>query len=136
MKNITLYSIFLLTFLLSFTSSYKLRHTNKIKNDPISSQPKFLQIQNPDQPNGGSSGGQSGEFVRRDQITEHIMIPLLNTFEVEFPFAKDIRAFRNDYIKRINNDVDRMKGEMKYNISYNYGNPKANSQETPPSCGK
>ncbi len=128
--------IFLIFFFDSFyyTSTYKLKQSKKNlsdnhKNSP-SKNPQFLQIQNPDQPSGGSTGGNSGEFVRRDQITEHIMIPLLNTFDVEFPFAKDIREFRKDYVDKINSDVKRALG---INNQMNRDIP---AIPTAPSCGK
>lgn len=62
--------------------------------------PKFLQIKNPDQPAGDANGGDSGEFLRRNQPQEHIFIPLINTLEAEYnPLFKDIRKFRKKQLE-------------------------------------
>jgi hypothetical protein len=67
------------------------------KNTPQNLYPKFLQISasNPDQAAGGAGGGDSGEFLRRNQPQEHIIIPLINSLEAEYnPLFSDIRKYR------------------------------------------
>jgi hypothetical protein len=68
---------------------------NDIDNNINPILPKFLQVKNPDQPSGDSNGGDSGEFLRRDQPAEHILIPLINELEAEYIFIPDIRTYRN-----------------------------------------
>ncbi len=55
----------------------------------------FLQASNPDQVLQ-SSGGDSGEFKRRNEPQEHIIIPLIDTKEASYnPWvAVDIRNYR------------------------------------------
>jgi len=128
------FSIFLINLIKKYNSILTNKFKNEIKSSSISSKishskyPKFIQVQNPDQPAGGAGGGNSGEFVRRDQITEHILIPLLSTFDVEFPFAKDIREYRQEYVKRIDEEVNRTKNK---NMS-----KWIPAIPNPPSCGK
>ena len=70
---------------------------NKIKDETISTSyqeikkldafnPKFnfIQLKNPDQVAGDSVGGDNGEFLRRNQPQEHIIIPLINSLEAEY----------------------------------------------------
>ena len=62
---------------------------------------KFIQLDNPDQVAGDSVGGDNGEFLRRNQPQEHIIIPLINTLEAEYNsiFAPDIKNFRKEAVK-------------------------------------
>lgn len=57
----------------------------------------FMQSGNPDQVAGSSTGGDNGEFLRRNQPQEHLFIPLINSLEVEYnPYvAPDIREYRH-----------------------------------------
>ena len=61
---------------------------------------EFLQTNNPDQALQ-SGGGDSGDFKRRDEPQEHIIIPLINTKEADYnPWvAPDIRKFRKEAMK-------------------------------------
>ena len=125
-KLLLIFSIFLINHIKKYNSISTNKFKNEIKSNSISSKiyvskyPKFIQVQNPDQPVGDAGGGNSGEFVRKDQITEHILIPLLSTFDVEFPFAKDIREYRQDYVQRIDSEINRTQN---INISMNNNIP-------------
>src|SRR4051812_3638857 len=64
--------------------------------------PKFLQTQlsNPDQSAGDANGGDSGEFLRRNQPMEHIFIPFINTLEAEYnPLFMDIKKYRKKLLE-------------------------------------
>ena len=63
--------------------------------------PKFTQkveavsnLKNPNEPAADSNGGDSGEFLRRNQPQEHILIPLINSVEAEYVLIPDIRKYR------------------------------------------
>ncbi len=60
----------------------------------------FLQTKNPDQALQ-AGGGDSGDFKRRDEPQEHIIIPLINTKEADYnPWvAPDIRKYRKEALK-------------------------------------
>ena len=103
------YLFFLVIYFLLFSicHTYRIKIKNKFLDTANGNNPKFLQTENPDHAAGSGGGGNNGEFERRDQVTEHILIPLLNTFEVEYPFAPDIKKFRKKYVERINKDIKR-----------------------------
>jgi hypothetical protein len=70
---------------------------NFLKSVNKPNMPKFIQIQtnfrNPDQVAADSGGGDSGEFLRRNQPQEHIFIPLIDTLEAEY-LIPEIRKYR------------------------------------------
>ncbi len=68
----------------------------------------FLQLKNPDQPAGGSGGGNSGEFNRRDQVQEHVIIPLINTLEAEYIFAPNIKEYRQNFVAQSQAGMNRL----------------------------
>ena len=86
--------IFLTLLLLSFSYKFK-------KSMSISYPQRFSQVvtKNPDQVAGGSGGGDNGEFLRRNQPQEHIIVPLINSLEAEYVFAPDIRKYRKSLTK-------------------------------------
>ena len=56
---------------------------------------RFAGVENPDQPGAASMGGDNGEFLRRNQPQEHIIVPLINILEAEYnPLFMDIKKFR------------------------------------------
>jgi hypothetical protein len=59
------------------------------------------EYKNPDQVAGDSVGGDSGEFLRRNQPQEHIIIPLINILEAEYNpwFAPNIKKYRKELVK-------------------------------------
>ena len=66
-----------------------------------------IKSKNPDEVLADSNGGDSGEFVRRNQPQEHLIIPLINYSEAEYIPNIDIRKYRQDIIK-----------QLKYNNKY------------------
>ena len=112
-KHVCLVNILVYLGLIILISSIKTNTRRKL-DDKIES-PYFLQVttENPDQPAGGSAGGDNGEFMRRNQPQEHIIIPLINSLEAEYnPLFSDIRKYRKkvtkkdkgiEYRKKINN---------------------------------
>jgi hypothetical protein len=64
--------------------------------------PKFLQFssKNPDQVAGDTVGGDNGEFLRRNQPTEHLFVPLINNLQAEYnPMFNDIRKYRKEQVR-------------------------------------
>lgn len=61
-----------------------------------------------------------GEFLRLNQPQEHIIIPLINSFEVEYnPFvAPSIKKYRKDLVKYLKKDKD-LKFKMKQDEELN-----------------
>jgi len=61
-----------------------------------------------------------GEYLRLNQPQEHIIIPLINSFEVEYnPFvAPKIKKYRKDLVKFLKADKD-LKFKMKQNDELN-----------------
>lgn len=114
-----LLKLFLICIILDIIIPFKFRKNlimkKQILNLSENSNPKFLQISasNPDQAAGGSGGGDNGEFLRRNQPQEHIIIPLINSLEAEYnPVFTDIRKYRRkvnkkdrgiEYKKKLNN---------------------------------
>ena len=66
-----------------------------------------IKSKNPDEVLADSNGGDSGEFVRRNQPQEHLIIPLINSSEAEYIPNIDIRKYRQDIIE-----------QLKYNNKY------------------
>lgn len=58
-------------------------------------------LSNPDQPSADSGGGDGGEFLRRHQPQEHLIIPLINKVTGDYnPFFNlDIKKYRKEYTK-------------------------------------
>lgn len=61
-----------------------------------------IRSRNPDEVLADSNGGDNGEFVRRNQPQEHLIIPLINSLEAEYAPNIDIRKYREEMIKELN----------------------------------
>jgi hypothetical protein len=72
-------------------------------------------VANPDQVASDSGGGDNGEFLRRNQPQEHIIIPLINSLEAEYTFAPDIKKYR----KKLNEPNKGIKFIIKRNEDLN-----------------
>ena len=92
-----------------------------------------LKSLNPDQPAASSGGGDSGEFVRRHQVQEHLFVPLINQVEGDYNpyFNTDIKKYRVQMTKLDKNilllakiDKEKKKDELNnyhYEIELNRG---------------
>lgn len=60
-----------------------------------------LRNRNPDEVLADSNGGDNGEFVRRNQPQEHVIIPLINNLEAEYSPIIDIRKYREEMINKL-----------------------------------
>lgn len=67
----------------------------------LHSEAKFkFKSKNPGDGASESGGGDNGEFLRRNQPQEHIIIPLINNLEVEYPMISDIKDYRKQMLKK------------------------------------
>lgn len=58
-----------------------------------------LRGKNPDETLADINGGNNGEFLRRNQPQEHIIIPLINSLEAEYTPLADIRKSTEEILK-------------------------------------
>lgn len=61
-----------------------------------------LKVKNPEQTAGDMGGGDSGQFVRRNQPIEHIIIPLMNKLNADYSkwSAPDIKKWRTKELEK------------------------------------
>jgi hypothetical protein len=109
MKILILHKLLLLSLLvkLSFNKKQFPKFTQKVE--------VVSNFKNPNEPAADSNGGDSGEFLRRNQPQEHILIPLINSLEAEYVLIPDIRKYRRtitstdrgvEYRKKMNKDLN------------------------------
>jgi hypothetical protein len=95
-------------FFVILSSSKELKQNYEIKKDHKYF--RFANIKNPDQVAADSGGGDNGEFLRRNQPQEHLIIPLINNLEAEYnPVFSDIKKFRKKSVKKDKGIVFRIK---------------------------
>lgn len=68
-----------------------------------------VKLKNPDEVLADSNGGNNGEFIRRNQPQEHVIIPLINSLEAEYTPNIDIKEYRKIIVKEIDEIKSRMK---------------------------
>jgi hypothetical protein len=99
--------IFALFFVI-LSSSKELKQSNEKKTKHKYF--RFALIKNPDQVAADSGGGDNGEFLRRNQPQEHLIIPLINNLEAEYsPLFSDIKKFRKKAVEKDKGIVIRIK---------------------------
>jgi len=62
-----------------------------------------FKAKNPGDGASESGGGDNGEFLRRNQPQEHIIIPLINSLEVEYPMISNIKDYRRERLMKDKN---------------------------------
>ena len=80
-----------------------------------------VKLKNPDEVLADSNGGNNGEFMRRNQPQEHVIIPLINSLEAEYTPNIDIKEFRKNLEKEIEKTNNRLKqNDDILNRQFNY----------------